>query len=145
GKSIVAGDFGISRLNTNGLRDTNFVTVVNQTVNAVVVQPDGKVLIGGNFTVVNGTSRTNLTRLNTNGTLDTSFVATADNGVFSVALQPDGKVLVGGLFLSVNGVARSHIARLNANGSLDTSFLNGLVGADGRVTSFALQPDGRIL
>ena len=45
----------------------------NAYVFAVTVQPDGKVLVGGQFTAVNGTSRNNIARLNANGSLDSSF------------------------------------------------------------------------
>jgi uncharacterized delta-60 repeat protein len=115
-------------------------------VAAVAVQPDGKVLIAGLFTTVNGTNRNSIARLNADGSLDGSFnPGTGVNGtVSSVALQLDGKVLIGGSFTSVNGTNRNNIARLNANGSLDGSFDPG-TGANGIVRSIALQSDGKVL
>jgi hypothetical protein len=76
--------------------------------------PDGKVLIGGEFTSVNGTNQNSIARLNADGSLDSSFnPGTGANGrVFAIALQPDGKVLIGGDFLTANGVLRPHVARL---------------------------------
>ncbi len=119
------------------------------SVASVTLQPDGKVLIAGGFTMVNGVSRTRIARLNSDGSLDTSFLSGmsgANAAVVSVALQPDGKVLIGGYFTEVNGVSRNRIARLNDDGSLDTTFLNGMTGADRNgVVSVALQPDGRVL
>src|SRR5687767_15803223 len=61
---------------------------VNGTVNAVVVQPDGKVIIAGAFTTVRGLLRTNVARLNADGTGDGAFMAPApDNAVYTLALQ----------------------------------------------------------
>src|SRR6185503_18710842 len=111
------------------------------------VQPDGKIVIGGQFTAVNGTSRNYIARLNADGTLDNSFNSGSgpDNAIVSLALQPDGKLLIGGFFSSVNGIPRNRIARLNTNGSLDTSFDAGSVAAGTSVRSIALQSDGKVL
>jgi uncharacterized delta-60 repeat protein len=133
GKVLIGGYFstvdgancsGIARLNADGGLDgsLNPGASIDGRVGALVVQPDGKVLIGGFFTEVNGTNRNNIARLNANGSLDSAFNPGAGAGaiVRSIALQPDGKVLIGGAFF-VNGTYRG-IARLNANGSLDNSF-----------------------
>ena len=158
GKVIVGGNFssikgtnrnGIARLNTNGSLDNSFNAGTGNysSVSSVALQSDGKVLIGGGFTVVNGTNRNNIARLNANGSLDSSFnpgTGVSGGSVYSVALEPDGKVLVGGSFTTINGTNRNNIGRLNANGSLDTSFKPG-TGADGRVRSIALQSDGNVL
>src|SRR5207344_1973953 len=95
---------------------------------SIVVQSDGKLLIGGNFYSVNGTNRNNVARLTANGSLDSSFnpTAGADNSVSSVVVQSDGKVLIGGSFTTVNGTNRCRIARLNADGGLDSSFQPGI-------------------
>src|SRR5438093_11199815 len=73
---------------------------------AVVVQPDGKILIGGTFTTLspNGgaaVTRNRIARLNPDGTLDTSFNPSADNPVLSIAVQADGKILASGGFTSI--------------------------------------------
>jgi uncharacterized delta-60 repeat protein/prepilin-type N-terminal cleavage/methylation domain-containing protein len=141
----------IARLNTDGTLDTTFangLTGANNRIFAVAVQPDGRILIGGNFTAVNGTTRNRIARLNTDGTLDTTFangLAGANDTVQTIALQTDGRILIGGGFNSLHGTARSYVARLNADGSVDTGFLNGLPGADLRLYSMAVQSDGRIL
>ena len=113
---------------------------------ALAVQPDGKVLIGGNFTTVGGTARSSIARLNADGSLDTTFdpgVGVSSN-VRAMALQPDGKVLIGGWFATVAGTNRNHIARLNADGSLDASFDPG-AGASGTVYDIVVQADGKVL
>src|SRR5687768_10835346 len=71
----------------------------NGTVRVVVVQPNGKILIGGEFTTLspNGgaaVTRNRIARLNPDGTLDTAFDPNANGMVRTIALQPDGKILV---------------------------------------------------
>src|SRR6185437_12697169 len=70
----------VARLNRDGTLDMGFQTglaLTNSTfapdVSSLAVQGDDKVLIGGNFTGVNGVSRTNIARLNADGTLDSGF------------------------------------------------------------------------
>ena len=141
-------------------------TGINAGVSSVVVQSDGKVLVGGPFTTVNGTNRNCLARLNANGSLDSSFNPDLPLGVTSseydsaaanaVAVQPDGKVLVGGISVHYYGcdyegcssvVTINFLVRLNADGSRDTSFniFSPGPGAYQNVTAIGLQPDGKVL
>jgi uncharacterized delta-60 repeat protein len=160
GKVLIGGEFTtyngtsrgyVARLNADGSLDTGFLATgagANSYVNSVAVQSDGKVLIGGDFTTYNGTSRGNVARLNSDGSLDTGFLATgagADNAVYSVAVQSDGKVLIGGNFTTYNGTSQGCVARLNSDGSLDTGFPATGAGADGDVLSVVLQRDGKVL
>ena len=93
----------------------------NGVINVVVVQPDGKILLGGTFTTLspNGgaaVTRNRIARLNPDGTVDTAFDPNANGQVYSIALQADGKILVGGHFNganSIGGQARNRIARLD--------------------------------
>ena len=116
-------------------------------VNAVVVQPDGKILIGGYFTSVNGTNRDLITRLNADGSLDLSFNTPVQSNanfgsVSTIALQTDGKILVGGHFLS--GTDVKNTVRLNSNGSLDGTF-NTMETGGSFVDAIVIQSDGKIL
>ena len=113
---------------------------------SIVVQSDGKIIIGGGFTTYNGTTINRIARLNADGSLDATFdVGAGINGsVTSVAIQSDGKILIGGDFSTYNGTARNYIARLNANGSLDTAFNNG-TGPNNGLYSIRIQSDGKIL
>jgi uncharacterized delta-60 repeat protein len=126
-------------------------SAIDGTISEIAIQPDGKVLIAGNFITVAGTMRGGVARLNPDGSLDTSFLnglTGANSSVTCVAVQADGKVLIGGYFTSVNGVSRNGIARLHMNGSLDTGFLNGIAGVGGdnaSVFTLAVQADGRVL
>ena len=148
GGNSLAGTNQVVRLNADGSLDNSFNAGTGNysSINAVGLQSDGKVLIGGVFTAANGTNRTNLARLNANGSLDSSFNpgAGANGSVNSLAAQSDGKVLIGGYFTTINGTNRNHIARLNANGSLDSSFNPG-TGTDDAVRAIAVQPDGNVL
>ena len=82
------------------------------SVSALVLQGDGKVVLGGSFTAVNGVARTNIARLNTNGTVDASFNAgaAAVSEVRCLALQPDGKILMGGLWSPAGSGSSGSIA-----------------------------------
>ena len=73
----------------------------NTLVRTIVVQPDGKILIGGDFTTVGGVARNRIARLNPDGTLDTAFNPNANSNIISIALQSDGKILVGGSFSTI--------------------------------------------
>ena len=160
GKFIIGGNFtsfngtgrnGIARVNANGSLDTTFLTGTNSgadgTVQAVAVQPDGKVLIGGDFTHVNGTARNYLARLNTDGSLDATFNpgTNFDGTVYALALQPSGggQIFVGGGF-DVGGQLYGNIALLNSDGSLNTSFNPG-TGPDNTVFALCWQPNGQVL
>lgn len=164
GKIILAGNYlaiggtprlRVARLNADGSLDASFNPLggVDDKVFSAGLQPDGKVLIGGNFSNVNGVARKYIARLNPDGSLDTSFVVTGwtappitqqGPGVFSLKILPNGKILIGGGFLTVEGQPRNNIARLNSNGSLDTAFSIG-AGFNNNVMAMLLQPDGKIL
>ena len=160
GKAIIGGSFTtyngtlrgrIARLNTNGSVETAFNsgTGANNIVNAIALQQDGKILIGGNFTLYGSIARNRLARLNADGTLDASFnvgagLVGSTVSVRAIAVQPDGKILVGGIFVGYNGINRQNIVRLNPDGSIDPDFKY-TYGANVSVLAFALQPDGKIL
>ena len=110
------------------------------------VQSDGKIIVTGFFTAVNGSPSINIARLNANGSLDTTFnaVFNGSNATGTVVAAIGDKIYVGGGFTTFNGEARNRFARLNADGSLDTAypFFN---GANGQVNSIIPTPDGKIL
>jgi uncharacterized delta-60 repeat protein len=118
------------------------------SVLTAVPQPDGKVLIGGSFTTVQGKPRNRIARLKANGALDAAFNPNADGTVESIVVQGDGKILIGGFFTTLQPgakgpvITRRYIARLEANGRPDASFDP---NADREVLTMALQSDGKIV
>ena len=151
GKILVGGPFtafagttvlqGLVRLDTHGALDPAFQidAGVDGSVYAIVIQPDGEILIGGNSNVV---------RLHVDGQLDASFHSgnAADGFVQSVAFQANGKIVVGGLFIRFDGETRNGVARLKADGSLDGNLQGDTApGLDGYVASAAVQADGKIV
>src|SRR5262249_40131529 len=101
-----AGRGRVARLNADGSLDATFDpgSGANDGVRALVLQPDGRVLIAGQFTSVNGTPRNRIARLNADGSLDPTFDpgTGADAQVRTLALQSDGRVLAGGEFTNFN-------------------------------------------
>jgi uncharacterized repeat protein (TIGR01451 family)/uncharacterized delta-60 repeat protein len=140
--------YRIARLTADGRLDATFNTGLgaNGPVKAMALQPDGQLLVSGNFTYVNGTNRNYIVRLNPDGTVDPTFnPGLGPNApVQAVAVQSDGRIVIGGEFVTVGGVPRHSIARLNGDGSLDLSF-DPQQGADQPVYAVTLQPDGRVL
>src|SRR5262249_50381955 len=135
GAVIIVGQFsfvngaarkGIARLQTNGVVDPSFNpgSGFDAGVWAVAIQPNGQIVVGGDFSTINFAPRSRIARLNFDGSLDNSFVTPGgiDGAVRSIALQPDGRVLLGGDFTSISNTNRARIARLDDHGGLDLSF-----------------------
>jgi uncharacterized delta-60 repeat protein len=120
-------------------------TGADASVNAVALQPDGSVIIGGAFTNVGGSYRPRVARLSPTGFTDPSFlpVNIPTGSVFAVSLAPGGKILIGGNFRQVNGYPRSGVARLNNDGSLDLGFNPG-GGATGTVYTVCALTNGAV-
>lgn len=144
--------YGIARLGPDGALDATFHPLLgaDAEVLTMMVQPDGRILIGGRFTTVNGINRRCIARLNEDGSLDDSFNPgmgagpEETNEVRTVVLLPGGKLLVAGAFTSFNGANRSRITRLNADGSLDLNFDPG-AGPNDTISALAVQPDGEVI
>jgi uncharacterized delta-60 repeat protein len=131
--------------NSSDIGYNNFAGA-NEYVRTTKIQSDGKVIIGGNFTILNGTYINRLARLNTNQTIDQSFNIGlgANNSVWAIDIQLNGKILIGGFFTSLNGIGLNRIARLNSDGSVDSSFAIGS-GANNNIYVIKSLPSGKIL
>lgn len=154
---IIAGDFTmigevprahIARYNSDGSLDPSFDPGTNApdgTIWCLALQPDGKVVIGGQFTQLGGQNLARLARLNANGSADTTFNANlgfgVDGIVYAVAVQGGTNIVIGGEFKNVGIAQRTRIARLNSNGTVDDTFNSG-TGADDTVYNINAQPDG---
>ena len=186
GQIVVGGDFTkvagvngqdhIARINPDGTFDPSFDpgSGANASVLAIGIQPDGNILAGGQFTIMNGANVNRLARLDANGFTDPNFyngtgvdgpvfnLTVSTNAIYSTTnaalpVQTNFTIYVGGAFTSVNGTHRLGFARLNADGTVDTTFLdtayNELAGLPreryndplGTVLASGLQSDGYVL
>ena len=118
----VNGADAIIKLHANGTLDATFTAAsVDSSVDGMLLQPDGKLLIGGIFQQVGGQPRHALARLNANGTLDTAFADphfSFDAGnphgyVYGLAAQADGRVVAIGNFTLADGQPRTYMARID--------------------------------
>jgi len=138
----------LARLNQDGSLDNTFNpdTGLNGSVRAIAIQPDGKIVIGGVFTNVNGTALNHVARLNVDGSVDNSFAVGvgANDTVMALAIDSQGRILVGGEFSQASGVTRNRLTRLNADGTVDPS-INFGAGANNFVATITLQPDDQII
>lgn len=147
GKFLVAGADPSARLRRyegNGWADSAFSPTANDEIRCVAVQADGRILVGGRFTTLNGQPRRYVGRLLTNGALDDAFNLNADGEVRTLVVQPDGRILAGGDFSSIGGQSQARLARIEPDGAVESGFNVG-PGANGRVETLALQADGRII
>jgi len=159
-KIIVAGAFTkyngstlnnsrVVRLLPDGTKDNNFNIGLGAdgTIEAIVVQSDGKILLGGHFKTFNAQPFSGIVRLNPDGSIDSSFNIRNgfDKYVYAMALQSDQKIIVGGSFLTFDGISQKRIVRLNTDGSLDVTFESGTGFSKGDIRSILVQPDDRIL
>ncbi|KAF2511345.1 T9SS type A sorting domain-containing protein [Flavobacterium foetidum] len=172
GKIIVGGKFknyqGTSqnyliRLNADGSKDNTFNIGTGfgsqyslGDVLSIVVQSDGKIIIGGRFEFYQGKTNNYILRLNSDGSIDTTFKSNTGFSYYvnSIALQTDGKIIVAGQFSLYNNYAANRIARLNPDGSIDTTFTGSsfslvynYISENDKVglNSIALQKDGKIV
>lgn len=178
GKIVVAGTSGlikftVVRYNSDGSLDTSFgdegIATIEfnkggkDTLSALALQQDGKIVIGGyaevnvgngmKFRIVDAA----IARLNHDGSLDKSFNKTGKQitefvthgaSIFSdITLQDDGKIIAVGNAMAVSGIA---VARYNVDGSLDNFF-----GDQGEIVTpydhgtnwraVAIQYDGKVV
>src|SRR5262249_9600003 len=163
-----AGDIALARYNTDGSLDTSFGiggTLTTDLGNyeagsAMVLQPDGKIVVGGlTYVGVYGTNAAFLlVRYNPDGSIDSTFgsggaVITLIGvycGLHDIALQPDGKIVaVGSAYRTGFSTQDFAVARYNPDGSLDASFGSGgtlttdITGFQ-VATALAIQTDGRV-
>ena len=164
GKIIVAGPSASStstpvrpsaiyRLEPDGRFDSAFLrnAEANGPVNAVVLQPDGKILLAGDFSTVNRQPRNRIARLHPDGTLDAEYAPGVgpDAAIDVLVPNPRGGVIVGGSFRTWNGVSRNHLTQLESDGTLDPQFDAGAriisSGLPRVIYAIALQADGLLI
>ena len=117
-------------------------------VNSIVLQPDGKILVGGAFTNYAGSGKNNLVRLNIDGTVDPSWNPGGSGPthlVEDIVLMPDGRIIIGGGFLGYNNDQVLFVARLHPDGTRDTSFNIPPNAINNAVLAVELHTDGKVL
>jgi uncharacterized delta-60 repeat protein len=125
----------IVRLNSDGTVDTTYYTNLGTALNGAAyfcaLDNYGQLVVTGDFTAINGTTRNKICRIDTAGNPDLSgftptgvgFAATAAQYVWGVAHQADDKIVCVGTFTTYNGSAtHSFLVRLNYDGTMDTTF-----------------------
>ena len=127
----------ICRIDTLGNLDTSFQSIFTSgLVTPLHVQPDGEIIVSGNFTIQNHSDTLGLARLNIDGSLDSTFnnfngIHRWDHGsVLTVYPTSDAGLLVGGRFTHYQGMQRGSIAKTDANGYLKPQYFTG-TGFDG--------------
>jgi len=187
GKIVIAGSsaipgFLVARYNINGSPDNSFngtgqattdfiykvpperggtdsTEIKTGTASSIIIQKDGKIVVGGYAMTELGGNKFAVARFNTNGSIDNSFdadgrqttlIGDASSTSYSIALQDDGKTVMAG-YATVAGINRFAVARYNTNGSLDNSF-NGSgiqianLGSDIQIgNSVEIQKNGKII
>jgi uncharacterized delta-60 repeat protein len=161
----------VARYNADGSPDNTFdgdgllTPNLNSTTSlgqSLVIQPDGKIVIGGYAGSAPGSTSFDFlfVRFNSDGSFDNSFgtqgIVKIDYGnnnydnLFDIALQPDGKIIGGGT--TRTGAEDYAVVRILADGTPDASFNgNGRIllpitqNFNEVVRELALQPDGKIL
>ncbi|HVY70385.1 MAG TPA: hypothetical protein VHH73_10685, partial [Verrucomicrobiae bacterium] len=155
GQAIVAGQYsriagvnraGYARLNADGTVDASFgldANGPNSAIYAFEPLPDGKFLVGGNFTQWGTGQRIGLVRLNADGTLDNTLDLKLNDWVHAIVVLPDGRAYVGGRFSTIGGVSRPSLALLKADGSVDATFSPPFI--DGQIYSMGLASGNRLV
>ena len=166
-----SSDFALARYKPNGRLDPSFGTggrvltdfgLSFDELDALVLQPDGKIVAGGRSSPPNHASGTGfaLARYNSRGRLDPSFgrhgrvrirLGPSGSAANAIALQPDGKIIAAGTNSGNEVTPQSWVvARFNPDGSLDPSFGNGgdvttAFGLTSSVGAVTLEPNGKVV
>ncbi|MFY8009147.1 MAG: T9SS type A sorting domain-containing protein [Flavobacterium sp.] len=185
GKFYVSGKFStyngtvvnrLIRISSDGSLDTSFSTGTGfqfsylgplsgslfydeGDIYCMVIQSDGKLVIGGNFESYNGVAHRNIMRLNADGSIDASYHngkgtwtnpstyldSTVRRGeIYKMVTTPDGRIIIAGGFNWYNYALTGNLARLEANGELDLTFNQG-TGFNNAVKASLILPDGKIM
>lgn len=179
GKIVLAGhsgsqivDFALARYHPDGSIDSSFGTFgkiitdigweAPNGANALVIQPDGKIVAGG-FAQSYPVGDFCLIRYNVDGSLDSTFnmdgkvttsISQFNDYLTALAIQADGKIIAAGLTNNGDPNFTNYdfaLTRYNVDGSLDIDFgtsgkvITSFGTSDDGANSVAIQPDGRII
>jgi len=123
------GQYTVRKHHANGQLDNSFSILGvylnwgTGTIHDAHVLPNGKLLIGGVFNSVNGTTAESLARINLDGSIDNTFSSGSGTAIYAIGSQSDGKVILSGLGNDYNGYAYEYLFRTQENGDFDTTFV----------------------
>lgn len=159
GKIYISGHFDmfngvvrnrLARLNPSGSVDNTFNpgTGPQGLIYTMMLQPDGKLIIGGNVLSYDDTPVGRIARILSSGALDNSFntgtgITSNVIGIVCLELQQDGKIIAGGKFDNFNGTTVTNLIRLHADGQLDTQFTP--PPTNDQIESVHLLPNGKLI
>jgi uncharacterized delta-60 repeat protein len=137
-------DFGDNGIALLGIADSG--------LGAAVIQPDGKIVVGGHAPDMSGQHELLVARLDTAGALDPSFGAggivqwpgVEDGEVFDLALEPDGSILAAGASGPVDTTPAPSLSRISPTGVRTPLNLTGVPTGSASLTAVTALPDGRI-
>ncbi len=161
GKIILAGELNtfnstyinqIVRLNPDYTVDPTFNPGTGfppSNLTDMLILPDDKILISGDFLSYDGHPCSLIVRLNADGSFDPGFNA-ASLGLFyapeHLVLQTDGKIIFSGGYLQTPAYMEDMIVRMNSNGTRDSSFhINLGIQATSGINALELQSDGKLI
>lgn len=137
----------------DGTLDASFNPEMNGPVNTMVLQADGQILVGGDFSSINGTERKKFARMDATGTLDPSLKIEFDGSVFSILTRANDKLLLGGNFTLVDQIQRQLLVQMRnspviqsitATSPTDVQWLRGGSAPEVFNATFELSTDGGI-
>ncbi|MFT3791094.1 MAG: Ig-like domain repeat protein [Rudaea sp.] len=113
------------------------------SVLAVARLPGGGMVVGGDFSEVNGTRRSNIAKILADGSVDPNWNPSADDSVTALAVDAGGNVYASGWFGNIGGQSRKYIAKLSGTGS-GTADANWNPSPDDWVTALAVDAGGNV-
>jgi uncharacterized delta-60 repeat protein len=121
--------YNIARINADGSLDSSFNTGSGPSsgVSTIALQPDGKMVIGGSFDTINGSSKPKIARLNSDGTVDQNFAgigSVSGTEVDALLFQDSGKLVASGFF-SFNTSPVNYFVLARFNGDLFATWNDG--------------------
>ena len=150
--NMTSDEDNLLNVNTHGdvIRNQYFKNnVYNNNVYIIKRQVDGKILVGGTFTSVNGITRNRLLRLNANGTEDVDFNYNLGSGfdgrIYDIGILSDGSIIVVGNFTYSNSNYSPNIAKLYSDGNVDYSFSGNISTRNGYVNKLYVLNDDSII
>lgn len=140
------------QLNADGTRDAAFANPApgnSGSVSRLLVQSDGRIVVGGTLAFLGQSPAPGLARLNADGTVDATFQPQLASGrivnVSGLARQADGKLVVAAYVQQTGSPTGTHqLLRLQANGTQDLTF-QPVLRADVFLSAVTVQPDGQVL